>query len=268
MTIEREEWTLAQQGPVLPIGVEIHGTYHRELEVKPWTLREERELGELRDKNKSKSVFDFVPLILATLFNKIGCHDFAQKMTAAQKRLAVQQMFLGDVLYSYIWMRREALGSKLETKMICPGCAANFGFHADIDSIPVKRVDKFEDAFWEYKLINPFIVGGELATTITFGPPRWSVFQGVNGAGKLKVSTILGSTYKVNGNTRPVAGHEFDAMSKRDLTAIIKMLDDHHIGPDLSMELECPHCGHEYRGTLDWSGADFFGESGEESGTP
>jgi hypothetical protein len=260
-----EEWTLENQGPVLPIGIEVDGALSRDIEVRPWRLKEERELGELRDKNKKVSGFKYATMLLGTICSKLGPHDFSEPSTKLTKKsLVISQMFLGDVIYAYLWCRRNTIGPTLEMRLQCPACEEKYSFNANMDSIPITKASSVEDTMWEYKLKTPFKIRGKMAETLTFGPAKWSVFEGVTGVGSLKASTIVGSLYKIDGVPSMVAKNELDEMMKADLELIIRKIDDHHVGPDMSLEMTCPHCDHEYKSTIDWSGEDFFGASGTE----
>lgn len=262
---ENEEWTLVQQGPILPIGIQTPEGFNRTIEVRPWRLKEERELGELRDKNKKATAFQFASMVLGTLCTKLGPNDFTESsLKMPKKQAAVGQMFLGDVLYAYLWLRHETLGSTLEMQLSCPACGKSYAFNADLDTLPVSQVESLEDAMWDYELKDPFPVRSDVANKLTFGPIRWSTFEGVAGAGAMKTATIVGSLYKINDKATPISKQELDEMSKRDLEAIIRMIDDHHIGPDMSLDMVCPHCSHEYKTVIDWSTDSFFGVSGAE----
>ena len=107
--------TIQERGPVLPLGIaDSGGNYHQDISVKPWRMKEERELGELRDQNKDANLAKYVSMVLSTMCTRLGPHDFTN-MEFDHKRLVISQMFMADVFYAYVWLRIQALGCLLYT---------------------------------------------------------------------------------------------------------------------------------------------------------
>jgi len=258
------EHTLAEQGPVLPIGIPEGDQLHRALEIRPWRLKEEREIGELRAKSKKKNQFEFASLMLATMVTKMGQADFAAMKKMAHRELVIQGMYLADVLYSYLWLRCQSLGSLLDLTLDCPDCRESYVFKADLDSVPVKTCKSIAETLWDYELKSPFTIRGKEVKVLTFGPAKWNTFSGKKVEAHVKVQLILKAIVKVDGKETPLSPTELDEMTKLDLESILAEIEDRHIGPDMSIEAICPHCDFSHKTEIDWYNDSFFGVSGSK----
>ncbi len=266
--------TLEQLGMVMPIGIATpDGSYSKSFSMKRWRMKEERELGELRDQNRDSSVGQFVASVLSFMCTSIGTNDF-DKMKSTEKIVHISQMYVGDVFYIYTWLRIKSLGSQLKLDIKCPNCSNKFKFTADLNTVEVDVCEKAEDAFWDYKLREPFEIRGRLVTELRMGPPKWITLENMKGIGGLntgaaKAGMIIGSIINIvdwkdsNGKPMPVAlaMAELDEMSKADIEKITSLMDKNAVGPNMSIEGECPRCRYNYNMAIDWSYDNFFGIS-------
>lgn len=263
--------TVKDMGPVLPLGYQdSQGNLHKDFSVRPWRMKEERELGALRDNNKDATLFQYVGMVLATMLSRLGPHDFSQEgLDFNQKRLLVGQLTTGDVFYAYIWLRIQALGPELGVKFKCPACTtAVENFVADLNSVEVKAAEDMEQASWEYELLTPFQARGKEVKVMMVGPPRWNsleMLQGSSGMGGAKPAviraSIMGFGTRQEAEPIVITDRELDEMSKRDIETLIRQINDRTVGPNMTVEGKCPHCGHEFTMPIDWSYDNFFGDS-------
>lgn len=264
---------LGKLGAILPLGVLSGENLEKTIDVKKWRMKEERELSKLKKENKHASMPQFVSMVLSAMANKIGAYDFTGDIKTANKMLNISSMYTPDVFYAYVWLRVKALGSDLVLNTSCPKCGddENFSFSADLNTIDVKTVEKFEDAMWRYDLVEPFDIRGETVVGFNFGPPMWSVMEGMKGidsgdTGAIKAALIHGSIQsiiKADGKEEAIAlaQHELDDMCKIDIEKITGDLDKYAIGPEMAVTITCPKCGKEFKKVIDWSYDDFFGTS-------
>jgi hypothetical protein len=265
--------TLGELGPVLPLGIRKDGTWHKSIVVKKWRLKEERELGRLKEEQRQSSMAQFVAMVLASMADTLGPHNFSSNIKHEEKLLHISNAYIPDVFYAYIWLRVKSLGNELNLNITCPNqrCNHSFPFAADLNTIEVRTAEKIEDAMWDYDLKEPFTIRGNAVKGFQFGPPRWSVMEGMKGIGSAntggaKAELILGSIQNIvkeNGETEQLAlaMHELDEMCKTDIERITKDLDVHAIGPEMAVDGKCPKCGQEFKSAINWGYDNFFGIS-------
>jgi hypothetical protein len=253
--------TLALQGPVLPVGLFEGGSLRKDFDVRPWRMKEERELGALKDKNKNANQFTYIAMVLATMLSKLGPHDFLA-MDFKKKRGIVAQMMMADVYYAYLYLRREAIGSSLSMSFKCPSCGHGFAYAADLDTVEVKAVDNFDATKWTYTLKDPFPFRGGTAKILNIGQLLWGTMEGLSSTAinsQAKSSIIRGSVVSVEGfAAAPLADHEIDEMTKRDIEALANEIGNRFLGPDLALECDCPKCSTTIKAAIDWSYEGFF----------
>jgi len=188
-----------------------------------------------------------------------------------ERRVVISMMTMPDVLYAYAWLRRESVGSEVKFDPRCPGCGHDFVFVADLDSMEVKVVSELKLALWEYELKVPITIRNKEVKKLTFGPARWNAVEALGNTGiseldvgATKSGIILGSIHSVDGiGEMPLAEHELNDMVKYDIERLSFLVDEKAIGPDLSLEGECPRqrCGRKFKMPIPWTTDDFFAVS-------
>jgi len=261
---------MKDQGARLPLGVEgPDGSFRKDISVRPWRMKEERELGALRDQNKDANVAQYVSMVLGSMCTRLGLHDFEQpQMKLQQKQLAVGQMFIGDVFYAYVHLRLQTLGPELLLNLTCPGCQNKIeNFAADLNTVEVQTCEKLADACWEYHLHSPITIRGKEVTDLVMGPARWNALEMLKGGGigTAKPAMIQASVHALgtieDSHQAVITEAELDEMSKRDIEALTKLIDKHSIGPNMAVEGKCGKCGRPFRLPIDWGYDGFFGDS-------
>lgn len=257
---------LIQLGNQLPIGIVApDGNLNKALAVRPWKTKDEREIG----KQKARSTADKVPNILARLATQIGPHEWTEDSPKfAEKVVMLSQMFMGDVFYIYVLIRREAMGPVLKLKnLICHACETTFDYQADLNTLEVVTTDRIEDLDWEYELIHPIEIRGKMVGKFQMGALRWGMLDQVNGENESsgKIAAVRGSIVRLNDDDDAVmlTEPELDELSKRDLETLSGLIDEHHAGPDMSVEGVCPKCRTEFMRPIDWRAESFFAISSQ-----
>ena len=258
---------LKDLGPQLPLGImDTAKTYHKELAARVWKLGTERELGDLRDKNRDANFAQYVSMILGTMCTKLGPHAFDGK-ALADKQVLVSQMFMCDVLYAYIWLRVESLGPNLNVEVKCPSCNGSFPFAADLNTLEVTCADTLEAALWDYALKHPIKIRGRDAKALRLGPTRWNAMESTNASqfntGQMKADIVRYSIHEVSHDGEkfepmPVSEHELDELSKLDFETLAHLVDKNAIGPDMSINDKCRLCSRPFTTSIDWGYESFF----------
>lgn len=273
--INAKRVTLKELDQLMPLGITNNdGSYAKSFEIKRWRMKEEREIGEQKELHKNASIGQYVGIVLSTMCTSIGNINF-ESLKKAEKNVHISQMFVGDVFYIYTWLRRNSIGNELQISVKCPNCSNKFKVDANLDTIEVDTCEKLEDACWNYKLIDPFEIRGKLVTELLMGPPRWMALENLKGTntantGAVKAGLILGSIQGIvdwkdeNGKPKQIAltVNELDEMCKKDIEKITHEMDENAIGPNMSVEGDCPRCRSDYHMPIDWSYDNFFDISG------
>jgi hypothetical protein len=260
--------TLIEQGPNLPLGILQNNSYQKTIEVKRWTMRQEKELGELREKESESKLGRYVSMILATMCPKLGPFNFDESYEFSKRLLNINQMWSGDVFYAYCWLRYKSLGEIIALKLNCLSCKKDFEFDADMRSMEINVGEKLEDFLWEYELREPFEIRGEVIKKLIMGPSLWNVYETMSntdygGLGDIKSKIIFNSIHALNKpeNKIILSENEIEDLAKIDIELIAKKLDNERLGPDLSIEAKCPKCKYQFTSVIPWGFDSFFGNS-------
>lgn len=258
---------LQERGPILPIGIlDASGALHRGIECREWRLKEERELGAALEKVESARMGQYISTVIGTLCTQLGPFKL-DSMKPAERAVIISQMWMPDVFFVYLWLRVQTMGNTMSLRMACPNCGHRFDYTADLGSVTINFVDKFEDSRWKYSLKRPFELRGKKVSEMTLCPSRWAAMDALGDKvgknfGIMKAGLIVGSIYEINGVTGVAyADHELDEMYKIDVETLTNLIDRKSLGPDMSVEDVCAKCGKQYRSSLDWGNDAFFAVS-------
>lgn len=261
--------TLGELGACLPLGIEQEGgTLGKSVSFRPWKLKQEKEIAAAKAKMKGKiSGAQYASMVLSTMCNELGGVSFEGK-PENEKRQAIGQMYLGDVLYAYLYLRYEAIGEVLKTDLHCPNCSHQFILPADLRTLEVTVADDSKAAQAVYTLKNPLEIRGKTIHKMVFGPAKWvsleAMSSGAVNEGQMKEAFMRASFVSAPGVDNFILSHgDLDEMSKKDFESIGRLLEDSHVGPDLNVESACPNCSHNFKTQLNWATEDFFTESSQ-----
>lgn len=257
---------LKELGPNLPLGLAgPGGGWQRSLACKPWRGLEEREVGRLRLEGRDDGTS--TTKLLAYMYEQIGDHNFSD-MSMPEREVVISQMYFGDALYAYVWLRVQCVGPELVMDMTCPHCAFEFKYSADLNTIEVRTAEDVEAVTWEYELKTPFELRGKEVATLELQPNRWAslvstlktaVESGSNNPNAAKMDVLRSCISAIPGHGPVVlAPTELDYMTKLDIEALASKIDDYGVGPDMLVSDKCQRCRRRFRVSLDWDYASFF----------
>ena len=255
--------TIEELGATLPIGTLKENVLMRDLDSRPFTMKQERALGAIRDKQRQINVAKFVSVVLSHLCTKVGHYDFAA-MKESERLLSVSQMFMSDVYYAYVWLRMQAVGSEITMDLTCPNCQNEFVYVGDLNTVEVRvPSESVESLTWEYQLRDPFELRNKKVEGFKLGIARWGslepVATGAFNTGEAKAALIRGSVQEIFGwDAVALGSDELDDMSKFDLEGIANTIEANRFGPDMAIETNCPKCNHSMASMLDWGYDSFF----------
>lgn len=264
-TTELRKTTLGELGGLLPIGVASEGALHRQFAFRRYTTANEREFETIRKEKKNISTPEFVIEILSRMCTRVGPYDF-DSLDPSQRRLVLQNLYMGDVFYLWTCLRIEALGPDVRFKLDCAACRTELRPGVDLNSIDVRYVDQPSQLFWKHTLRDGLELGSSVEKELILQPPRWSILisnerNKKTAISDLKVSVAIGSIRQVGDGKKSPTRRDFDSMSKYDLEFLQKSVDDHAPGIEMEFEVECDQCDHKNRYGFDWTFDFFFGAS-------
>lgn len=259
--------TIKERGPTLPIGIvdPSGSSLHKDIKLRPWRMKEERELGELRDKHKDSTIASYISMVLGTMCTKLGCHDFSN-ISLDQKRLIIGQMYMADVFYAYVWLRINSLGADFPVTFNPPWSNQEIKIAADLNSVETACAKEIKDIHWNYKLVNPITMRGKEITEFKMTQQRWYSLESINTTNSTnqtitKQSFLLASIMGCKELDEDIAptSQELDELTKLDLERLSFLIDDKALGP--KMVIEGSHNGREFTTPIDWGYDNFFAVS-------
>jgi hypothetical protein len=266
--LKTNKTTLKELGPNLPMGVIApDGSVTKSIEIRPWRMKEEKELGLMRDSNRSENIARWVTRVLSSMCTRLGSLDLAD-MKMNERIIHIGQLPMGDILYAYMWLRYKSLGNVVPMDINCSACRKEFTISADLETLEVITCDNLDNSLWEYQLRDPFEIRGHKVTGFQMAPARWNAMENQTGGGTLdtgaaKSSVITGSIYRLLNIDEPMVltENELDEMTKYDLERMTALIDEKHIGPNMAIEGACTRCKRPFKTSIDWTYDSFFGIS-------
>jgi hypothetical protein len=244
--------------------IEVDGKENQIFVFRDWTFKEEEFIA--KAKGKSSTMGRFISDVLSAMLVSIGDENFEAK-TPGEKALFINRQPIGNVLYMYLYLRYDQLGSDLKLVFKCPFCSNEINdFVADIGDLDVDcRFGKFEEVV-DYPLRKPITLeaGDQLVETLRLGISRWDVMEKANAtdtneAAMKKYSyrnSIVGAV-GVPGYLNP--DEVIQKLRKRDIESIGTIISQHNGGPSIQAEVVCKHCSNKFWRQIDWSYDYFFG---------
>jgi hypothetical protein len=224
---------------VLPGGIlDSHGKCHRTVSVRPLTGADEELLADRRYQNGPEQVSDFLAQVITRVD---GIDEPVTKNTTAR-------MLIGDRDYLLLRLRQMNVSDRVEEVVRCPrpGCGKKADVEFSIGELEVRRAENIR-ARYDFTLSEPAFADDPDSIRGAFRLPTGSDQEAVAELGDINVAaanTRLFSRVLLHlGRRAPVSEADARAMPlkiRRDLNALIAK---HSPGPNLDIEVQCPHCG-------------------------
>lgn len=255
------ESTFEDWGYRLPIGFLQGGELHRSFAFRPFRMREEEQLEKLRGgKKKRVRMPEFVAGVLAYMLTRLGPYDF-ETLSETERRLVVNQMWQQDVLYAYIYLRIDALGSECAFNLECATCGHEWRWVADLGRTDVEIAEDAKSLVFTHHLRDGLETPDGVVKEILIQPARWSAMSQIRSKtfnyAEIKLALMASAIKNVGDGKHPITREMLETLTKYDSEALTKAIDDLTPGPNLMLEVECPECGATFRHALDWN-YDFF----------
>jgi len=224
---------------VLPGGIlDSHGKCHRAVSVRPLTGADEELLADRRYQNGPQQVSDFLAQVVTRVD---GVDDPITKNTTAR-------MLIGDRDYLLLRLRQMNVSDTVEEVVRCPrpGCGKKADVEFSIAELEVRRAENLQPRY-DFAFAEPAFADDPDSMRGAFRLPTGSDQEAVAELGDINVAvanTRLFSRVLLHlGRRAPVSEADARAMPlkiRRELNALIAK---HSPGPNLDIEVQCPHCG-------------------------
>lgn len=183
----------------------------------------------------------FIEAIIERGTVSIGDHEASKQV--------IGQLLLGDAELLYNEVRRATYGDEIEFEnVICPHCGESMDLSIEIDDIPVTRLEKSEDRYFDVALRKGKVAHCRLPLFSDLVSELSN--EELNDAERrtLLLSRVVLSVTDGAGNVSPIAGSPdaARALPSADRTAIIEALGNRKVGPKYN-EVKFTHetCGEE-----------------------
>lgn len=260
---------LELQGPKLPNGL-VAGVDNLTFQFRRWRLKEEKEIAKIKEQ-KGLTLGQYVTEVLAYMLVQLGDSANFEKKKPGEKTLALNQLYLSDVLYMYVYLRY-LVDKDYDIPMVCPIDKENFTFTADLNSVEVHIVEKPMELVWDFETRDGMEVRGKTYKMLKIRAPAWRVFSNVPIEDDINdtiamAAIMKGSILSLDGEEIAMTDEEFDeALGKYDFERLKAFLALRFGGPILAVKVKCPGpgCKTELFGTIKWTDPDFLSISSKE----
>ncbi len=231
-----EDWAAGQL--VLPGGIlDGKGNCLKAVRIRELTGRDEELLADRRYRNAAEQVTDFLAQVIVEV----------PELDRPVSKDLVAEMLIGDRDYLLLRLRQLSLGDKVEQVMRCPSTAC--GRKADVEflisELPVRRVPVVQP-WYEFDLSAPAKPDDDKSKHIVLRLPVGRDLEAVLDC--KDVNPALANTRLFARIVKTVGRSGLDEAGARDLplrlrSEITELLRGITPGPDLRIEIQCPHCG-------------------------
>lgn len=234
---------------------------------REWGMAEEEKLAKMKGENPTMG--KFVSSVLCLMLKSLHGEDF-EGLEEKKKKLVINQMHSGNVLYLYMYLRYDQIDDRLALGFKCPFCAHDIKeYVVSLNDLDVDcKHGQYED-HEEYDLRKPITLekGSQLVETLKLGLTKWDTIERAEHSNVTREyegmkSALLSGIAGVKGVDGFVNVDEIvSKLRKVDIEYIHAKLSKHNAGPDIQVEVKCDKCGNKAFQTIDWTFDSFFGVS-------
>ena len=257
--------------PVFPASINGRNFEKNEFSFCEWTMETEEKLSEIQ--NKSKNNGEFVNQMLCLLLDSFCGISFVD-LPENEKTIIINQLEFPNVMYMYIYLRYEELGSEIKMDIECPAqnCKKMMkDFTADLGSLEIRVKDKEHSRKGTYELKKPILIGDKTITAFKYDVPKWDYLEKATDTtlannGMFKKLMLEASVVGIQDGGKDSEGYNdvvnlVKKMKKFDIEKLIALIVENNSGALMSLEGKCEHCKTEFRKQLNWTFDYFFDSS-------
>lgn len=242
------------------------------LVYKEWTGADEREIDRLRKKlPPTASLADVVRVVLANFIEWWGDQDLT-KCSQQYKESILSAAYSADIFAAWLWLRIDNLDPKYEITLICGSCRKEIPYNIDLQEIEIQVPDHDQRCLLDVDLQKGFKWRDIDVKSVSVAPPRWAMYSKLHGDQKANFSTVKLHVVEncVYGSPQVkeqmvLSGGIVDKLKKTDIEKIARSVENATPGPDLSIDIDCPHCASPVKRQVVWEYDVFFSAGASSS---
>jgi hypothetical protein len=221
----------------LPGGVlDNRGQCFKTVIVRQLTGRDEELLADRRYRNAAQQVSEFLAQVLVEV----------PGLDKPVSKELVSEMLIGDRDYLLLRLRQICLGDQVEQVMRCPAPAC--GQKADVEflisELPVRRIQAVQPLY-EFELSEPLRrddpKSGHVSLRLPTGLDLEAILDCKDVNPAMANSKLFGRIVKQLGreSLNEAGARELPLRVRHEITGFLKKITP---GPELKIEIQCPHC--------------------------
>lgn len=236
-----------------------------------WDMEVEEKIGKIQ--SKAKNLGSMVSQMMDLLLDQFCGEDF-QSLPKDQRIVLLNQLDFPNMLYMYMYLRFEELGSEIRMDVSCPTCKKlNKDFVADLNDLEVHVKDEEHNRQQEYELTKPILMdGGYIVSSILYDVSKWDTMERATqdvAENPAKMKQLLFRSSILSGKAKDKEGNEKEypvdlilkKLKKIDIEKISKAITDNNAGPSMGIKGNCVHCSAEFFRIIEWNYQFFFDSS-------
>lgn len=255
---------LSEMAGEVPIGSSVDPSDPRgkAVDFRPWRGRDERAIGEMRGKHRNLTPGQLTSRVLAHFVTQWCGHDFSA-MSTPERLVALALAPAADVLTAWLHLRVAALGPEFSMTLVCPSCGHEMEYEIDLGTLEIRCPETLEDTAFDVPLDDGLLYGNKKVKSVTLGVIPWQGYEATTASGArdladLQMRLLVSAVTRLDGQPGRLRVNDLDDMTKRDLAGLARGLDERVLGPDLSVDPDCPRCTGPVRAVLSWVYDGFF----------
>jgi hypothetical protein len=232
-----ENW--AEGRLILPGGIlDAAGNCHRTVFVRQLTGADEERLAERGYRNGAHQATEFLRHVLVRI----------EGMEVAISEDLTSGMLIGDRDYLILRLRQMALGDKVEQVLRCfrIGCGRKADVEFLISELPVRRIEAAL-ARYDFTLSEPAFAGDDTshrgALRLPTGRDHEAILQASQQNPSVANTRLLSRILLRLGRSASPSEEAVRGLALRTRQEIGQFLHAITPGPDLTIDIQCPHCG-------------------------
>lgn len=247
--------------------IHVKGKTDQSFTFREWGMEEEEKIAKM--KKGKVTMGKFVSSILSLMIKTLHGENFAE-LEEKKRKLIINQMWTGNILYMYLYLRYDQVDDRIAMEFGCPSCGHEIDeFIASLKDLDVDcKQGEYEDAI-PYKLRKPITLekGQQMVDTVKLGMTRWDVVEKADASnGSLehegKLAALRSGIVGIEGTDGFVNIDDIvNKLRKIDIEYLNRELSKVNAGPTIQVEMKCDQCDKTAYRIIDWSYDSFFGIS-------
>jgi hypothetical protein len=229
----------------LPIGIEINGEFHKTVKLKEMTGKVEEAIADSKVRNNGGKV---ITEAINGVIEQLG------SLKKHNKNM-VRNMYSVDRDYLLLMNHLVSIDDHVKYDDICPSCGGKSEINVNIEDIPVSYLQEDEPKVISLELPRGVKdaegnVYKKIKVSFPTGVVQERIFNLLQQNPNQAITQMLAFICEDIEGLSHWNPDTFANMTKRDRKFISEELGKVEVGADLTPEVSCANCGHEYKSVI------------------